>query len=315
MLNPLDHPICYTIPRRLTPASQWHEHIPFAMLLVDLLRPNTIVELGTHYGDSYCAFCQAVKDLETHTQCYAVDTWQGDAHSGFYGPDVLADLRAHHDPFYSSFSCLIQADFNDALSHFKEGEIDVLHIDGYHTYEAVRHTFESWRPKVSSRGVILFHDTNVREEDFGVDKLWETLKKQHPRRYLEFSHGHGLGVLAVGEPQSSEFQRMLDATDDEMSRIQDFFFQLGYRLTLTKQIMEQRVEQAHIAEERHVEQAHVAALSAQVAEKDQGIAALQSQGAALSAQVAEKGQEVAVLSAHVAAREQTLQALLSRERR
>ena len=34
--NPLDHPIVFRLPRRLTPHSGWLEHIPFAMLLVDV---------------------------------------------------------------------------------------------------------------------------------------------------------------------------------------------------------------------------------------------------------------------------------------
>src|SRR5689334_2120110 len=98
----MKHPIIFHTPRRLTPFSGWVEHIPFAMFLVDVLKPSLIVELGTEYGDSYCAFCQAVQELNLDTRCYAVDTWQGDPQAGFYGPEVLADLRAHHDPLYGN---------------------------------------------------------------------------------------------------------------------------------------------------------------------------------------------------------------------
>ena len=96
MLNPLDHPVCFTTPERNCP-SAWHEHVPFAMFLVDALKPRVFVELGTHYGRSYCGFCQAVKSLCLGTRCFAIDTWQGDAHAGEYGPEVLSDLRKHHD--------------------------------------------------------------------------------------------------------------------------------------------------------------------------------------------------------------------------
>ncbi|MGB9592400.1 MAG: hypothetical protein ACPL1K_07770, partial [Candidatus Kryptoniota bacterium] len=61
-LNPFEHSICFAQPLRIAP-SAWTEHIPFAMFLVDILKPKVIVELGTHYGVSYCAFCQAVKTL------------------------------------------------------------------------------------------------------------------------------------------------------------------------------------------------------------------------------------------------------------
>jgi len=175
LLNPFNHPICLSQPRRLTPFSVWHEHIPFAFYLVDVLRPRVVVELGTQYGDSYCAFCQAGKELGLDTRCYAIDTWQGDPQAGFYGPEVLTDLRAHHDPLYGSFSRLIQSTFDEALPHFSDGTIDLLHIDGCHIYDVVRHDFESWLPKLSSRGVVLLHDTNAPEGDFGVKKFWEEI--------------------------------------------------------------------------------------------------------------------------------------------
>ena len=229
-LNPLNHPVLFSSPRRLTPFSAWHEHIPFAMFLVDVLRPNLFVELGTHYGDFYCAFCQAVQELDLGTRCYAIDNWERDSHAGFYGPEVFADLRAHHDPLYGNFSSLVKSTFDDALKHFSDGLIDLLHIDGYHTYEGVRHDFESWLPKTSSRGVILFHDINMREVDFGVWRLWDEVKERYP--YFEFIHGHGLGVLAVGPEQPEAFQGLLEASLEEVLTIRNFFFQLGLRLTL-----------------------------------------------------------------------------------
>src|SRR5947209_10503335 len=166
-INPLDHPICLAPPERLVQSS-WLEHVPFGMYVVSLLRPRMIVELGTHKGASYCAFCQAVRELEIDCRCYAIDSWEGDPQTGYYGPEILEELRVHHDPRYGGFSRLIRSSFQDALEHFENGSIDLLHIDGYHTYEAVKRDFESWLPKLSKRGVVLLHDTNVREGDFGV---------------------------------------------------------------------------------------------------------------------------------------------------
>lgn len=195
MLNLLNYPVCLSQPLRLAHTA-WAEHVPFAMFLVDILRPGTIVELGTFSGVSYCAFCQAVAQLGLDCRCYAVDNWEGDPQSGFFGPEVLDDLKQHHDPLYGGFSRLLQSTFDQALSHFADGTIDLLHIDGYHTYESVKHDFDGWLPKMSTRGVVLFHDTNERHDDFGVWKLWNELKLRYPN--FEFTHGHGLGVLAVG---------------------------------------------------------------------------------------------------------------------
>ena len=128
----MDHPICFSYPERTT-ESAWTLHVPIAMLVIDLLRPTQFVELGTHAGLSYCAFCQAVKELGTSTQCSAIDTWRGEEHSGVYGSEVLADLRAYHDLRYHEFSRLIQSTFDDAVAGFADGSLDLLHIDGYHT--------------------------------------------------------------------------------------------------------------------------------------------------------------------------------------
>lgn len=192
-----------------------------------------LVELGTFSGVSFCAFCQAVKELGTGTRCYAVDTWEGDPHNGYYGPEVLRELKSHHDPLYGSFSRLIQSTFDNVVSDFENGSIDLLHIDGFHTYEAVRHDFENWLPKMSERGVLLFHDINVHESDFGVRKLWEEVKLRYP--HFEATWGQGLGVLAVGKQQPDLLRSLCNSPRGELTEVCDFFSQLGLRLELARE--------------------------------------------------------------------------------
>jgi hypothetical protein len=239
--NPLDHPIIFSTPRRLARVSAWREHIPFGMLLVDLLRPRMLVELGTHWGNSYCGFCQAVDELHVSTECYAVDTWAGDEQTGEYGPDVLADLRGHHDPLYERFSRLVQSTFDEARDYFADNSIDLLHVDGLHTYEAVKHDVESWLPKVSDRGVVLLHDINVRGRDFGVWRVWAELKAERPS--FELHHAHGLGAVAIGARQPEAFRQLLEASPEEQETLRRLFHELGYRLRLQLLFRDVRAKQ------------------------------------------------------------------------
>lgn len=229
LINFLEYPICFEDPLLIDNISAWVEHIPFGLFIVDLLRPKTIVELGTHSGVSYSAFCQAVKKLGLDTSCYAVDTWEGDAQAGFYGAEILSSFRTFHDEQFGDFSKLLQNTFDDAVKYFSDDSIDLLHIDGLHTYEAVKHDFLVWLPKISRKGVVLFHDISERENDFGVWQLWEELKALYP--HFELFHGHGLGILAVG-PEYPATLNLLLKSKENAQKIRDFFYLLGKRFEL-----------------------------------------------------------------------------------
>ncbi|MCK8783867.1 class I SAM-dependent methyltransferase [Roseomonas sp. NAR14] len=222
---------------RLGEPSAWWLHVPFAHWLVASARPGVLVELGTHAGVSYAAFCHAVRSAGLATRCHAVDTWRGDPQAGEYDESVFNNLLAYNNEHFAAFSTLIRGTFDDALDRIEDASIDLLHIDGLHTYEAVRHDFESWLPKLSPRATVLFHDINERSGDFGVWRLWEELRGRHPS--FAFLHGHGLGVLAVGEQSPAAVLDLCGITEPHrLAAVRGRFARLGERwLTDTRERM------------------------------------------------------------------------------
>ena len=211
-----------------TPA--WIEHVPFAGWIVSAHRPGCFVELGTHYGNSYFAFAQAIDEERLDCRAFAVDTWQGDEHSGLYGAEVFEAVDGHNAQYYAHFSTLIRSTFDDAVGHFGDGEVDLLHIDGHHTYESVKQDFETWLPKLSDAAVVVFHDIAVRERDFGVHRLWDEISSSHPA--FAFDHGHGLGVAGIGSNQTETLRSLYELEHSAAAACKEVFASTGKALTL-----------------------------------------------------------------------------------
>lgn len=203
-----------------TPA--WLEHGPFAMWLVKSLRPRKIVELGTHWGYSYFAMCEAVHQVSLPTQCIAVDTWVGDIHAGQYGEEVF-DAVSNENKKYSSFSKLLRKTFDAAREDIEDGTVDLLHVDERHFYDDVKEDYERWIPKLSDRAVVMFHDTMVFERGFGVHQYWQEISAAHPS--FNFTHGHGLGVLFPGKTVPTELSDLIKLlkADSGTSIVREFF--------------------------------------------------------------------------------------------
>jgi hypothetical protein len=203
-------------PKSLQHPIAWAGHIPFAYWVIEKLQPSIFVELGTHTGNSYFSFCQSIQENNTNTKAFAVDTWQGDVHAGHYDGSIFDGVNRTNSE-YSSFSTLLRTTFDSALQQFDDGSVDLLHIDGLHTYEAVKHDFETWLPKMSSRGVVLFHDTNVRRDDFGVYQLWSEISSKY--NSLEFFHSYGLGILEISHGSNM----IIPAGEEKKSELRDLF--------------------------------------------------------------------------------------------
>lgn len=209
--------------------STWMDHVPFGYDLVAELQPQLLVELGTAQGMSYFTFCQSMRENDIEGLCYAVDTWEGDEHTGKYGGTFWDDVQRHNRENYLGFSYLLRMYFKEALDQFADDSIDLLHIDGFHTYEAVAEDFASWYPKVKPGGIILFHDVRARLEGFGAWKFWDEISAVH--QSFTFQHGFGLGVLRKdgGGPIEGHLQQlMFESTPQTQRRLRELYVHAAY---------------------------------------------------------------------------------------
>jgi hypothetical protein len=186
-----DLPSCHFEPR-IYGVGAWTPHLHFAYDLVATMKPTLVVELGVDRGESYFAFCQSVAENKTGTRCVGIDTWRGDEHAGGYDETTFAQVSEHNRANYDSFSTLLRSSFDEALTRFEDNAIDLLHLDGLHTEDAVRHDLDSWLPKLQPGGILLLHDVGLRGKGFGVWKVWDDLQREG--RSWTFHDGPGLGV-------------------------------------------------------------------------------------------------------------------------
>lgn len=184
--------------------SPWSGHRFFGYDLIANMKPKVVVELGSFYGCSMFAFAQAVKDQQLDTKLYAIDLWE--VFDKFTEEDYKEDI-------YSSFvnvkeRCyenqqinMMKMTFNQAAEKFDEYSIDILHIDGSHFYEDVKHDFETWKSKLKPDAIVLFHDTGdevINGGIMGSHVYWNEIQKQYPYT-IQFPFSCGLGILFMSE--------------------------------------------------------------------------------------------------------------------
>lgn len=191
--------------------SPWSGHRNFIYDLMANWKPHTVVELGSYYGCSAFAIAQAIKDFQLLSVFYGVDTWRGDDFTQTdYQQDVYHDFCKVKDACYSDkYVKMLRMTFDEAVSHFKDETIDLLHIDGSHHYEDVQHDFVSWKNKVKKDGIILFHDISPDKIDgqtMGSCQFWRELTEGNPY-HLQFDFSMGLGILFLCEETYEEFKK------------------------------------------------------------------------------------------------------------
>jgi predicted O-methyltransferase YrrM len=117
---------------------------------------GVIVEIGSYRGRSAAYMAAACQD---DTRIFCIDVWSNPDGKKFVSTE--ADLRLLQENLKSlkldKFVTTIQAASVDAAKNWKI-PIDLLFIDGDHSYEGVKTDYLTWSPFVHKGGVIAFHD-------------------------------------------------------------------------------------------------------------------------------------------------------------
>lgn len=183
---------------RFTPSQVREEITPFLKLLKQR-PPTTVLEVGTEKGGTFFLLTRVATpdaillslDLPAG-QMSAYPAWREPLYRGFRRAQQRVELLRQ-----DSHAPQTREKIRELLGGRK---LDLLFIDGDHSYEGVKKDFEMYSPLVATGGTIAFHDIVDGPEASvgGVPKFWRGLKQD--RRHLEFvkswqQGGWGIGVL------------------------------------------------------------------------------------------------------------------------
>lgn len=174
--------------------SAWRGHLEFAVWLTCRFLPEVVVDLGVDYGSSTYAW-----GASGLSQVIGIDWFQGDEHAGLrdnyaYVMSLGESLVSEHR--YESTVRIWKSSFEAAAASF-DRKVDILHLDGLHTYAAVSQDLKCWLPKLSKGGLLLMHDVHAFRHDVG--RAFAEL----PGAKTIIDHSAGLGIVCTDERKIS----------------------------------------------------------------------------------------------------------------
>jgi len=170
-----------------------------ALEAIEELRPKRIMEIGTAAGGTFFLLSRAAHPEAT---IISLDLPGGEFGGGYanwkaaiYRRAVLPRQSAH---CVRSDSHSVES-LNKVRSILGEALLDVLFIDGDHTYEGVRLDFELYSPLVRGGGIIVMHDVAQHQPDStcNVRQYWQELQSRYATREIIESEQQGWAGIGV----------------------------------------------------------------------------------------------------------------------
>jgi len=177
---------------------QVRSEIREAMEVIEAIQPKVLVEIGTAGGGNLFLLSRAA-----HANAYLASV---DLPAGHWG----GGYQVWKIPVFRRLLLRGQrADFLRADSHdpstleelkrlLQDKIIDVLFIDGDHSYAGVKQDFEFYSKLVRPGGLVLFHDIAHHRpaDNCHVDQLWAELRPRYESR--EFIENSDQGWAGIG---------------------------------------------------------------------------------------------------------------------
>lgn len=166
------------------------------------LRPRRLVEIGTAQGGVFWLLCQLSQSDAT---LVSVDLPAKERFSGGLRVDInLSAMKRNGQAVHAVTGSSHDPVVLDKVKSIFDGTlIDVLFIDGDHSYDGVRQDYEMYRALVRPGGIIAFHDIiHTKFEDCHVDLFWNELARNPTLRTSEIigripAHFGGIGLITV----------------------------------------------------------------------------------------------------------------------
>lgn len=171
--------------------------------IVREIQPRNVLEIGTAQGGVFWLFCKVSAPDAT---LISLDLPPAERHSG--GQPVLVDLARMKKSGQRVKKVLGDSHssetFQEVCSVLDGESLDLLLIDGDHTYTGVRQDYEMYGPLVRSGGIIALHDIIQTDwEGCKVDLLWQELQQDASLETRSIVRPYrsafgGIGVVMVG---------------------------------------------------------------------------------------------------------------------
>jgi predicted O-methyltransferase YrrM len=177
---------------------QLRPEIQALLATVRLHPPHVVVEIGTATGGTLFLLTRVAADDALLVSIDLPGAMFGGGYARWRSPLYRSFARANQRIELLRANSHHQSTVERLRQVLAGKPIDLLFIDGDHSYAGVRQDFESYAPLVAEDGIIAFHDiVSGREEEVGgVPIFWEELKARHDA--TEFIADRDHGAFGIG---------------------------------------------------------------------------------------------------------------------